>query len=430
MVTINEILARDSVNALRYLLNGYVLDDFQTVDALVAVTRKVAILSHDTGMGKTLIASAIMRMLKNEDERRKFLFVCKVSQLIQTPKDISDATGMSVCVITSKKKDLETYMYTGYFTNYDIIIVAEEVFSDPSAIYALRMTAPLFCAIFIDEAHEMTNFKESDRAAMLKALMPYYEYRYALTATPMTTSLDQFSSLLYMLEPDNFSSSISTLTRYIEKGGFLNDYPGLYIRRTRNDIGVPNVYKNNIVAVEPTEEQVGAEGSDMFVKTKGPGAVNQVKALVDIIEKEKGFKGLVYIRRHKTREWVEQALTHAGIKYACINGKTTQKRRSLYQQQFNDGELDVLITSVTTSLNFACDYVIFYEFTVDARQFIGRSERGLISKEIRLYYIFTKYTGEADYFLRNIYERSLILRNVLQRDYSMLIRVAREVEKC
>ena len=429
MVTVNDVIKRDSVYALRYILDGYILEDFQTVDALTAIVRKVAVLSHDTGMGKTLIASAMMKMLKNENFKRKFIFVCKTSQLIQTPEDIEVATGMSVCTVSSKKVDLEK-LYDMSFLNSDILIVAEEVFSDPSAIYILRATSGLYTAIFIDEAHEMTNYRESERASMLKALLPYYEYRFALTATPMTTSLDQFSSLLQMLDPEEFQGKTSTLSKYIEKGDFFDMYPGLYIRRTRSDIGVPNVYKNNIVVVKPSAEQIGADGLDMFIKTKGPGAVNQVNALIDIVNKEKDFKGLIYIWRHETREWVEEALTRAGIEYACINGKTTKKKRKEYQDKFNSGELKLIITSVTTSLNLSCDYVIFYEFTVDARQFIGRSERGLVSKEIRLYYIFTESTGEAEFFLRNIYQRSLILRNVLKRDYNMLIKAAQEVKKC
>lgn len=435
MVTVNDILGRKSVNALRYVLDGYVLEDFQTVDALVAIKRKVAVLSHDTGMGKTIIAAAIMKMLHNQNPKRKFIFVCKVSQFIQTPKDLAKATGFNVLAVSSKKKDLEDYIYSGDFVGCDVLVLSEEVFSDPSAVYMLRMTNALFTAIFIDEAHEMTNYLESDRAAMLKAILPYYEYRFALTATPMTTSLDQFSRLLQMLEPGEFKGRVVTITNYLKTYDLGSDYPGLYIRRTRKEIGVPNLYDNKIVFVDPTPEQVGVSGNGMFLKTKGPGALNQVNRLIEIIKDEtetpqpQKRKGLVYIWRHEVREWVESKFKEAGINYTCINGKTTRKKKELYQNMFNNGELDVIITSITTSLNLDCDYVVFYEFTVDAKQFIGRSERGLVSKRITIYYMFTKDTGEIEFFINNIYERSLIISSVLQKDYNMLIRAAMEVKR-
>ena len=75
MIEVKDIIDRKSVYALRYVLNGYVLEDFQTVDALTAIVRKVAVLSHDTGMGKTVIASAIIKMLHNQVSKQK-VFIC------------------------------------------------------------------------------------------------------------------------------------------------------------------------------------------------------------------------------------------------------------------------------------------------------------------------------------------------------------------
>ena len=43
--------------------------------------------------------------------------------------------------------------------------------------------------------------------------------------------------------------------------------------------------------------------------------------------------------------------------------------------------------------------------------------------------MFTKDTGEIEFFLHNIYERSLVISSVLQKDYNMLIRAAMEVKQ-
>lgn len=418
-----EILSLKSVHALKYILNDIVLEDFQVIDCLTAVTNERCLLGEDTGLGKTIIASGIMRMLINENPNRKFIFVCKTHQFIQTPKKIENATGLDVIAISSKQEDIDIKLKTGDFLNYNILILAEEVFDNPVVNEILLAARYYYSGIFVDEIHTMCNYNESTRAHIIRCMMKYFKFAYGMSATPMTSNLDQYSRILNMLEPELFPKYKYT-TKDLQSGLLCieNKYPGLYIRRTRRDLGIPNNYQNHIHVVDAMPHQIGADGKDLFQICKGEGADTQVNKLIEILKSARG-KGIVFIRHHKVREFVSEKLHLAGIEHDCIHGKTSREHRQDIMNRYNNGELNLVITSITSSLDLDGDYLVLYEYTCELRQILGRLERGLIPKMVDIHYIFTRDTGEIKYFIENIYNRSLLLQSILRRDYSMILSI-------
>ena len=429
---VKRISNMKSCTPFRNLLNGYVLEDFQCVDVLTALARKESIIGHDTGMGKTLIASAIMRALHNQNPLGKYLVVVKTNQFQQTPAKIRKATGMSVVAISSKSSDLENKMYNGSFINSDIVLIAAEVLNDVASCAVLLNFRKRFRAVIVDELHEFTNFNDADRAFRLKSIMRHMEYKIGLTATPMTSELDQFTRALAMLDQETYGNYKDIKTKLVHGNlDIEKEDTGIYIRRTRAGLGIANDYITHVHMTEPHQHQANANGINMFEITKGEGAYNQVAKLIEIINNEPG-KGLVYIRHHKVRKFVEAELAKEGIAFTSINGLVTGKARGEIMRKFNEGgegAPKVVLTSVTTSLDLDCDFVIFYEFTVDAKQMIGRAERGLVPKTIHIHFIFVSYTNEVAYFRENIYERSIVVQQVLRRNYNELIEVGKTLEK-
>lgn len=418
-----KILSLKSVQALKYILNDIVLEDFQVIDCLAAVTNERCLLGEDTGLGKTIIASGIMRMLINENPNRKFIFVCKTHQFIQTPKKIENATGLDVIAISSKQEDIDVKLKTGDFLNYNILILAEEVFDNPVVNEILLAARYYYCGIFVDEIHTMCNYNESTRAHIIRCMMKYFKFAYGMSATPMTSNLDQYSRILNILEPELFPKYKYT-TQDLRSGllDIENKYPGLYIRRTRRDLGIPNNYQNHIHLVDAMPHQIGVDGKDLFQICKGEGADTQVNKLIEILKSAHG-KGIVFIRHHKVREFVSKRLLLAGIEHECIHGKTSRERRQDIMSKYNNGEMNLVITSITSSLDLDGDYLVLYEYTCELRQILGRLERGLIPKMVDIHYIFTKDTGEIKYFVDNIYNRSLLLQSILRRDYGMILSI-------
>lgn len=432
---IRDIRKLKSIEALKNVLEDDItLDWFQTVDALTAVYRKHCILGHDTGLGKTIVASAIIKMLHNEKKNRKFLFICKRNQFIQTPTKIRNATGLKVIAISSEGASIENKLYSGEFLKYDVVILAEEVLDNEIANTVLLSCKHEFCGVFIDEIHTMCNYMEAGRAGILKAMLKNFEYRIGMTATPMTSSLEQWCRILAMIEPEYFDNWREVL-HALEYNtiDMETDFPGLYIRRTRADLGIPNVYNNHIHLVPAMPHQYGARGKNLFRLCKGTSAQNQVNKLIEILNDEKqrnlNSKGIVYIRHHDTRKWVTSELDKVGIKYECINGLTPTSERNRIMSEYNNNQCDLVITSTTSSIDLDGDFVVLYEFTCELRQILGRLERGLIPKEIQVHYIFTDDTEEVQYFMEKIYNRSLVLQTILKRDYKMIIEIGNRMKK-
>lgn len=428
MIDISKVTELESVKAIKNVLNGITLEDFQTVDILTALVRKRAIIAHDTGMGKTLIASAIMKMLHNENNSRKFIMIVKRSQFDQTPDKIAKATGLKVVAISSEFSKISENILDSSFLKNDVVILSAECLNSLAVMSRIYAHRKLFYGLIVDEAHEFSNIYEADRSFRLQCMSYAFEYFIALTATPITTELEQFSRLLYLVDKYNFYD-IKDTTRSLERGEINLEkmYPGLYIRRTRSDLGIANTYNPTSILVEPTPDQVGKCGLNMFKYTKGPGAEPQVNKLIEVINRERPNKGIVYIRHHAVRRYVEEQLKGTDIRYATINGLTPMSARKTIMDNFAKNEYDVILISVTTSVDLDCDYIFFYEFTADVKQVIGRGERGLIPKTLNLYFLFTLQTAEIDYFNEKIFKRSVMIQEILGRDYAELIDIGKQL---
>ncbi|MEG1142572.1 MAG: helicase-related protein, partial [Clostridia bacterium] len=219
---------------------------------------------------------------------------------------------------------------------------------------------------------------------------------------------------LRMLVPELVPSVVQLKRDLEHDASILNTrFRGIYISRTRKDIGVESNYIPHVHTVKPMGSQRGMSGAEMFKYTRGQGAYNQVNKLIEVIKSHRPGKGIVFVWQHVVRNFVEGELRNTDIKFESISGLTNNKERARIMKEFNEGKLDTVLISTKTSVDLDSDYVFFYEFTVDVRQVIGRAERGLNPKDLHIHWLFTQETGEFDYFKENIYNRSLLVRNVV-----------------
>lgn len=402
-----------SLHAIKNIVNPP-LYDFQCVDLLKALAVKRFCLVHDTGLGKTIISSAYLKALKNIKLNFKALVIIKKSQEVETPKKIHKFCSISGTVLTASKSDLPT---PGIIDRNDIIYVTHDFLSSPQHMLRLGMYIDEFCAIVADEIHLLSNFEEASSASMLLALSNRVEYFLGLTATPITTNVEQFARLLKIICPnevDNFKKLGSSLKRYglTSMPSRLADLFSIRKRELKN-------HKTILQFIEPEFHQIGAKGKDLFITTKGFGATIQMDTLVDNIKSRRPLRGLVYVNRTAIFKSLSERLDESGIKFNCISGKINNKPqdRDRVSKEFKNGEYDVLLTNAKEALDLDCDYIIFYEFTVHVKQFIGRGERGISLKPLEVIFMFTDNTDEYDYFNRNIYEISQEIQELLDLDY-------------
>lgn len=425
-IVFNQLHSMNSFKAIAEILYGYTLKDVQCIDVMRALLEQRSIFVYETGTGKTLIAAALMRLLKNYKPDSKFIFVCKKDQLIQTPKKFEDSLHFKVACTTAEQKSVRKIVNAPL--DYDILMITHDCLRNQPLLQWLRRNSSQFFALFIDEAHELNNFSGADNASVLSKVSYGFEYCYALTATPITTDPMQLANLLSIVDPYTFKNTKALYHALVSHPDYLKQYPGKVIVRDRSDFGVSVNYRGIIRWAEMSFDQTLKlkAMNNTFLALKGPGATNQVEALIDEVQSR--GRGLVYINQHAVREWVTVNFDKVGIKYACINGMTKSSEREEILRQFNeDKSIDVIITSVTTAIDMDSDYVIFYEFTVDCKQMIGRVNRGFRDRTIDIIYIITKSSPEIDYFLNNIYARSEIVKELLGQDNSELLQIASRI---
>ena len=306
-----------------------------------------------------------------------------------------------------RSKDLE---------KFDVIMITEECLLNTSVMNKLYKLRDKLLCVIIDEAHELNNYTNAQSANMLKALITKVEYVYALTATPIVSDQIQLAKLANMLLPKEFPSA-SLLAKKLTSGKLtVEEYPFLFINRKASELGRMSEPRGHVVLVEPQPDQKNCNlgGVKLFQVCKGYGAVNQVNALNDVIQSQSG-KGLVYVSQKSIMEWVMQNMGKNNISAAVINGEVVGEVRKQIINDFAAGEYKVIITSLTTALDMDCDFVIFYEFTVEIEQMIGRAHRGLNNKDLDVYFIVTEDTGEINYFLTHIVMRSDIIQKILNK---------------
>lgn len=405
-----------SYKAIDDVLHGVQLHPCQCADIIKMLFIKKCIVIYPTGTGKTLLASAVIKMLIKENPKRRFLIFGKKDQLIQTPQKIKNYSNLDVLSFSASAKDLQVFTLDNV-RKYKVILATHDCLFNKTFTNKLYDMREEFTGIIIDEAHELSNINKAERASMIAAIATKFEYVYALTATPITTSCAQIARLATLIDGKRYPNA-SKLLKNLEGGKFnISEDPLFFINRKDEELGRNCHVKGLILPVEPMPHQMKVTGGpQMFQILKGDGAFNQATALANLVQSLKGKRGLIYVNQHSVRNWIMPFLEDTGIRTAYINGFTTAKSRADIMHHFNIlQDIDVVITSVTTAIDLDCDYVIFYEFTSLVEQMIGRAVRGLNSKEIVVYFVITQVKEEIEYFLNNIYSNSLLVKQILDK---------------
>lgn len=87
---------KDSYHAINDVLNEITLHDRQCVDIVKFLYAERSMFLYDTGTGKTLIAAAIMKMLKHANPGMFSVMIVLKDQLLQTPDKLKRYADLKV----------------------------------------------------------------------------------------------------------------------------------------------------------------------------------------------------------------------------------------------------------------------------------------------------------------------------------------------
>ena len=425
-----ELVALKSFDAADSILEGVKLHPLQIVDVLKMIYSKRAVVRYDTGTGKTLLAAAAMKLLWNENPSRKFIMFVKKDQCLQTPKKLQDALRRPVIATAANEKSLQEVVYSGKWLQYPLVLFTHDCLKNVGLMREVFSHRNEFCGVIIDEAHTVNNKGFAQSADVIAGLVSQFEFCWALTATPILTNPMQLAKLASVVDPKRYPK-YPVLAKALAKGQYsITQDPLFFINRTAEELGRFSKYIGRIIWVDAMKhQQYGADsGGNPLALWKGEGAVRQAETLVNLLKAMKGKRGLVYVRQHAIRHWIEGFLQKAGIKYDCINGEVVKERPEIIRKFNEEKSLDVLLTSVTTAIDADCDYVVFYEFTVELKQMIGRADRGLMGKTVDVFYLLTRGSDEPAWFKEKIYDRDEMIRSILGTESRELDSVFKDLE--
>lgn len=422
---LKELRQRKSLDSLSGCLKGIVLDWFQTYSLAQAIITKGCLISLDTGLGKMLLAIAYMSYIRAKYPNQKSLFVTKANLAKASQDKIKKYSNLKSIVITGEQEIIQNGLFRTDIYKYDVIILTHQALGDYKVNAFLIENRGVFKHLLVDESHELGH-KSSFQYQVVEAMAHWMESRILFTATPVTVSLEQAVNQLHIIDPLLIHNHKKFVNRYAirdESTGKIISYQNLheiqslisgrYVGFSRAELGLQGNYKTSIVWCNPTPAQRNATKSERNRLIKGQANSPQITTLRETVIslKSQGKRGLIYINLNETKKIALDILKSSGLKVGIIDGSLSKKsERDLTQKLFNSGEFDCLISNTREGLDLPCDYILFYELDVRYKQIIGRAERGLEGNDMDIIFILTRGTVEIEYFINNIYKRSLLLK--------------------
>jgi SNF2 family DNA or RNA helicase len=211
-------------NAISSPLFGAIkIDDYQLYPLLKSqrMPRVNLLLADDVGLGKTIEAGLILRELILKRRIRRVLIICPASLRIQWQEEMMNKFSINFDVVdrpqTHKlRKDLG--MDANPWRLYSHIITSYHYLKQPDVKEQFMTTCNRqkgsphlpWDLLIVDEAHNLSPAafgEDSDLCEMLSHIVPFFEHRLFLTATPHNGHTECFSGLLEMLDPVRFSKT-------------------------------------------------------------------------------------------------------------------------------------------------------------------------------------------------------------------------------
>lgn len=178
-----------------HLKNGDILGPDQIEGAQFLLSRKNALLSFQTGLGKTITALTVSRIILDNFDNAKVVISCPVKALKAWKRDLFGKAGVSrddvSIYATSEFKDIRTAKYFIFTdTNLDKYIeVVHELYQDGYKI-----------VFMIDEAHKLQD-KKSKVYEICKQVRNLSTLVYSISATPILNDLDGLYNIVDFVCP-------------------------------------------------------------------------------------------------------------------------------------------------------------------------------------------------------------------------------------
>lgn len=209
--------------------SGIDIEDYQLdpVVRAIQMPRVNLLIADDVGLGKTIEAGLVAQELIIRDRCRRIVIICPSSLQIQWRDQMRDKFGLDFRIVDSalmkelrRKRGIHVNPWQHFprlITSIDFIkrdrplrLFREVLPGEGEPIYPRR-----FDLLIVDEAHNVAPSGsgkyavDSLRTAAIRLLVPHFEHKLFLTATPHNGYPESFTALLELLDSQRFARGVS-----------------------------------------------------------------------------------------------------------------------------------------------------------------------------------------------------------------------------
>lgn len=203
--------------------------DWYQLDPLVRAIRmpRVSLLiADDVGLGKTIEAGLVAQELILRYRARRILIVTPADLQLQWRDEMRDKFGLEFRVVDRelvRQLRRQRGIHVNPWTHFPRLITSIDYLKSEAPLRRFRETLPghdepryprRYDLLIVDEAHNAAPSgrgryaTDSLRTALLRELVPHFEHRLFLTATPHNGYLESFTALLELLDEQRFARGV------------------------------------------------------------------------------------------------------------------------------------------------------------------------------------------------------------------------------
>jgi hypothetical protein len=207
--------------------SGIDIEDYQLdpVVRAIQMPRVNLLVADDVGLGKTIEAGMVSLELIIRHRTRKILVVCPASLQVQWKEQMRDKFGLDFRIVDSnlmKELRRKRGIHVNPWNHFPRLITSIDFLKRERPLRLFREVLPgpdeptyprEFDLLIVDEAHNCAPAgrgryaTDSLRTQALRLLVPHFEHKLFLTATPHNGYPESFSALLELLDNQRFARS-------------------------------------------------------------------------------------------------------------------------------------------------------------------------------------------------------------------------------
>ena len=205
--------------------SGIDIEDYQLdpVVRAIQMPRVNLLVADDVGLGKTIEAGMVGLELIIRHRARKILIVCPASLQVQWQEQMRDKFGLDFRIVDSnlmRELRRKRGIHVNPWNHFPRLITSIDFLKRERPLRLFREVLPgpddptyprKFDLLIVDEAHNCAPSgrgryaTDSLRTQALRLLVPHFEHKLFLTATPHNGYPESFSALLELLDNQRFA---------------------------------------------------------------------------------------------------------------------------------------------------------------------------------------------------------------------------------